>query len=156
MGLSIVASMVFVQRTKPQQRLAHREKTERLFSLLFLILVPASLVAGYVLELDEAGLRIGFTIPLVFILLSASKLTDDLQRLSLFKLGADVNEQHFKNYGLTAREQEIAILLGQGRTYKQIGEALFISMPTVKTHASKIYKKCGVKSRAELMQLLAS
>ena len=156
MGLSIVASMIFVQRTKPHPRIAHREKTERLFAILFMVLVPLSLVVGYVFEFDDDGLTIGYTIPVVFILLAASKLTDDLQRLSLFKLGGAVNEQHFKNYALTAREQEIALLLAEGRTYKAISEALFISMPTVKTHASSIYRKCGVKNRSELAKLLSS
>jgi DNA-binding NarL/FixJ family response regulator len=55
---------------------------------------------------------------------------------------------------LTKREQEIATLLTKGITYKEISESLFISMPTVKTHTSNIYKKCGVKNRSELTALL--
>ena len=40
-------------------------------------------------------------------------------------------------------------LLGHGLTNIQIGEALFISPPTVKVHVSHILDKLGVKSRTE-------
>lgn len=156
LGISVVLSMVLLRRTKPKQFIAHRDKIERFFAIAFLVIVPLSLLTNYVLVEGEYELRIGFTLPLVFILLSGSKLFDDLQRLSLLKPKLEHKEQHFKNYSLSNREQEIAILLTQGRTYKEIAEALYISIPTVKTHASNLYKKCGVKNRSELTALLIS
>ncbi|NLR91403.1 helix-turn-helix transcriptional regulator [Flammeovirga sp. SR4] len=77
-----------------------------------------------------------------------------MQRLSLINNDIAPNKQQFKNYALTKREQEIASLLQKGVTYQKIADQLFISLPTVKTHASNIYKKCGVKTRNELSNLL--
>ena len=51
----------------------------------------------------------------------------------------------------TAREKEIASLILQGLSNKEIAERLFISLPTVKKHISEILRKCGSKSRADLI-----
>lgn len=156
LGISVLLSMILLLRNKPKKRIAHREKQDRIFSVAFLVLVPFSLIANYVLKnfLDN-DLKFGFTLPLVFILLAGNKLLDDLQRLSLIRSKTiPPVEQHFKNFSLTEREKEIALLLIDGKTYKQISEELFISMPTVKTHAGNVYKKCEVGSRHELMILI--
>jgi DNA-binding CsgD family transcriptional regulator len=153
--VSIVLSMLFIRATKPKKMVAHRDKLDRNLSIAFILLVPLSLGANYLVDANELNLKVGFTTPLIFILLAGSKLLDDLQRLSLFKSSRAGFEQNFKNYGLTEREKEITTLLMSGKTYQQISEQLFISMPTVKTHASNIYRKCQVKTRSELTALLS-
>lgn len=156
LGFSVVLSMILIRTTKPHKRILHREKTERIFAVAFMILVPISLIVNYYFEASNIELKIGFTIPLVFILLAGSKLLDDLQRLSLLNPQIEPKEQNFKNYSLSGREKEIAMLLVKGRTYNQISEELYISVPTVKTHTSNIYRKFGVKSRAEFTAHLIS
>lgn len=64
-----------------------------------------------------------------------------------------VGDDLFAKYEISPREQEIIQLILQGHTYQKIGETLYISTNTVKTHISNIYAKCGVKSRYELMVL---
>jgi len=51
---------------------------------------------------------------------------------------------------LSLREIEVLELLLLGYSYKRIAEALFISLPTVKTHVQHIYFKLDVKRRVEL------
>jgi DNA-binding NarL/FixJ family response regulator len=51
---------------------------------------------------------------------------------------------------LTGRELEIAQMVAQRKTNKQIGSALDISARTVSTHLTNIFGKTGVASRAEL------
>lgn len=154
LGSTVIFSMLVIRNTQPQKSMAHQEKATRIFAIAFMILVPASLVANYTLEHMGIKLTIGLTIPIVFILLSANKLLDDLKRLSLVNPNIEPNQQHFENYLLTEREREIATLLIKGKTYVEISELLFISLPTVKTHSSKIYKKCNVQNRNELSHLL--
>jgi len=48
---------------------------------------------------------------------------------------------------LTPREIEIAKLIEEGLTYKEIGEQLSISTHTVHTHIKKIYEKLQAKDR---------
>lgn len=50
---------------------------------------------------------------------------------------------------LTAREAEILSHLAKGFTYKEIGENLFISDETVRSHLRKVYEKLQVRSRTE-------
>jgi DNA-binding NarL/FixJ family response regulator len=50
---------------------------------------------------------------------------------------------------LTKREQEILALLAKGCLYKEIGDALNISMGTVRSHVQHIYEKLHVQSRTE-------
>ncbi|MFW6250018.1 MAG: LuxR C-terminal-related transcriptional regulator [Alkalispirochaetaceae bacterium] len=50
---------------------------------------------------------------------------------------------------LSAREQEVLALIAEGRSNKEIGSALFISLATVKWHSARIYEKLGVKNRTQ-------
>jgi len=52
--------------------------------------------------------------------------------------------------GLTAREQEVAALIAQGKTSKEIADALVITERTADTHAAHIREKLGLRSRAEI------
>jgi DNA-binding CsgD family transcriptional regulator/tetratricopeptide (TPR) repeat protein len=54
------------------------------------------------------------------------------------------------NDGLTAREQEVAVLIAQGKTSKEIADSLIISERTADTHAAHIRDKLGLRSRAEI------
>jgi len=153
--VSVVASMVVMRLTAPQKKYAHLEKANRVFSIVFMTLIPAYLIFHFGFSEEYNKLRIGFILPLAFILLAAHKIYDDLRRLAIIRNHAQSQEQHFINYDLTHREREIAMLLARGLSYQAIAEQLFISLPTVKTHCSHIYKKCGVKSRHELAALVA-
>lgn len=50
---------------------------------------------------------------------------------------------------LSDREVDVLRLLAEGLTNQEIGQKLFISLPTVKTHTSNIYGKLGVNSRRD-------
>jgi DNA-binding NarL/FixJ family response regulator len=50
---------------------------------------------------------------------------------------------------LSPREQEILALLCQGKSYKMIAAALYLSKGTVHSHLKKIYKKLEVNSMTE-------
>ncbi len=50
---------------------------------------------------------------------------------------------------LTLREGEILAHIVDGRSNKQIAKELFIELPTVKWHITQLYRKLGVRSRAQ-------
>lgn len=54
---------------------------------------------------------------------------------------------------LSKREREIVLLISQGLRNRQIAERLSVSEQTVKAHLSRIFKKCSVTSRAQLVPL---
>jgi DNA-binding CsgD family transcriptional regulator len=51
---------------------------------------------------------------------------------------------------LTAREREIAELAATGASNREISAQLFVSVRTVENHLATIYRKLGIKTRAEL------
>jgi DNA-binding CsgD family transcriptional regulator/tetratricopeptide (TPR) repeat protein len=51
--------------------------------------------------------------------------------------------------GLTRREAEVLALVAEGRTNRQIGQALFITPKTASVHVSRILAKLGVAGRGE-------
>lgn len=57
---------------------------------------------------------------------------------------------------LTEREGEVLQLILNGKSNREIGEELFISESTVKTHVGNIYSKYDVSKRAELISMLLS
>jgi ligand-binding sensor domain-containing protein/DNA-binding CsgD family transcriptional regulator len=62
-------------------------------------------------------------------------------------------EQYLNKCDISQREKEIVMLLLKGKSNKEIEDALFIAMGTVKNHVYSIYQKIGVKNRAQLMTL---
>jgi len=61
-----------------------------------------------------------------------------------------------KKHGLSAREMEILNLMIDGKSYKQMAEALFISIHTVKSHAYSLYRKLNVNNRHQLIHLVST
>ncbi len=59
-----------------------------------------------------------------------------------------------REYGLTPREREVFELLARGRNASYVAETLVISDNTAKTHAKHIYKKLGVNTQQQLMDLV--
>ncbi len=59
-------------------------------------------------------------------------------------------------YGLTVREIDIVQLLYSGKSNKEISESLFISVNTLKSHLSNIYRKLEVSNKVEAILLLSS
>ena len=51
---------------------------------------------------------------------------------------------------LTPTELSVARLVGEGRTNREVADALFISPSTVQANLKRIYRKLGVRSRTEL------
>ncbi|PFG38737.1 ATP/maltotriose-dependent transcriptional regulator MalT [Georgenia soli] len=56
--------------------------------------------------------------------------------------------------GLSAREKEVARLVLAGKTYREIGETIFISPRTAEHHIARIRRRLGVDTRAEMLTRL--
>jgi DNA-binding CsgD family transcriptional regulator len=55
---------------------------------------------------------------------------------------------------LTVTEQRVAALIAAGATNRDAAAELFVSVRTVETHVASIYRKLGVRTRAELARKL--
>ena len=54
--------------------------------------------------------------------------------------------------GITQREHEILGLIAEGLSNREIGERLFVSENTVKTHSSRLFGKLGVNRRVQAVR----
>jgi DNA-binding CsgD family transcriptional regulator len=66
-------------------------------------------------------------------------------RAELARIGGRV-----RSSGLTPTEARVAELVADGRSNKQVADALFVSVRTVEANLTRIYAKLGIHSRTEL------
>lgn len=59
-------------------------------------------------------------------------------------------------WNLSKREAEVAMLVTQGLSNKEVAAELFISLNTVKTHVRAIFEKSGCRSRFALISAIVS
>jgi predicted ATPase/DNA-binding CsgD family transcriptional regulator len=72
-----------------------------------------------------------------------------VQSLSLKPVTAPATEETLD--GLTGREREVAVLIGQGKTNGEIAAELVLSKRTVETHVGNILSKLSLTSRGQVM-----
>ena len=63
------------------------------------------------------------------------------------------NEKRLQELGITPRELEILEAMAAGLSNREIGERLFVSENTVKTHAARIFEKLSARRRTQAVQL---
>jgi len=61
-----------------------------------------------------------------------------------------------EEFKISRREEEVIRQLCEGKTNREISDALFISLQTVKDHVYRIYQKTDVKNRVQLINLIQS
>ncbi|MFN2494132.1 MAG: response regulator transcription factor [Pyrinomonadaceae bacterium] len=64
-----------------------------------------------------------------------------------------LNEGTLRELGVTPRELEILQLIANGLSNREIGEKLFVSENTVKTHSSRLFDKLNAKRRTQAVQI---
>ena len=62
------------------------------------------------------------------------------------------NEARVEELGITPRELEILEAMAAGFSNKEIGERLFVSENTVKTHAARLFMKLSASRRTQAVQ----
>ncbi|MBO7583613.1 MAG: helix-turn-helix transcriptional regulator [Treponema sp.] len=139
-GISVLLAIIFHKRI--DSGVFKKEKW------IFIILALINLVFAFFIE----------EIPFVFII-SISLLVFYIFYRFYFaapvsKTEKSLNSEFVKNFSLTRREQEIILALLEGKSNKELAQALFVSEKTIETHLGNIYKKIGVKNRLELFSRL--
>lgn len=139
-----------------------------LFSGFMHIFLTMGLVAGFD-EVDAQGDLVRYTVLAcllvyaLFLVLAVGRrrISENSESAGIVFIGS---EQAFarrcaevaESAGLSSREQEIMALLSQGKSVNGIAGDLGISVNTVRTHNKNLYKKLGVHTKGDLLELLVS
>ncbi len=146
----------------------------RLFKICLVIILPASMlyylipgvISAYAPEfLPLAAILASGTLFLVFVLLSpayskhlfSTAWSDDFHRIDM--TGTQMAAEHagrLEYLNLSTREKEVAALLLQGKSTKEIAGNLGISANTANFHIKHVYRKLGIGSRSELFARFSS
>jgi non-specific serine/threonine protein kinase len=111
------------------------------------VLVSRRGLAGAVWEAERTvGCRLGLDEVVSTARLAAAALGRAGSRAGGWKERADAAEE---TGGLSRRERAVLRLLVEGKTDREIGEALFVSHRTVQSHLARIFRKLDVHGRAE-------
>lgn len=62
------------------------------------------------------------------------------------------NEDEIARLGLSNRELEVLQLMAEGLSNDEIGQRLYVSLNTIKTHSSRIFEKLEVKRRTQAVE----
>lgn len=66
----------------------------------------------------------------------------------------NLNAEIIAEYEFTKKEQRVLLQLIQGKGIREIGEALFVSENTVKSHLKSIYAKTGMNAQSAVISLI--
>jgi DNA-binding CsgD family transcriptional regulator len=75
----------------------------------------------------------------------------------MFEYSQEINDKNLSvtmkriDAGLTARENEVLLLLAKGMNRDEIAAKLFISPETVKMHIKNMYKKLKAKNKVDAL-----
>ena len=157
-NLTVIYSMIAILLSAPSVLIERRNKQEKRIALLvlvsILITIPVELFAFRQILWMNYLFNEPYILSVICIILCVFKLPDDIRRLTMFSIRSKVDVSRLFKYKITPRELEVLKLLIKGKSYKDIGVELFISMSTVKTHVINIYQKLNVKNKVELSNLI--
>ncbi|MNY37884.1 Transcriptional regulatory protein LiaR [compost metagenome] len=62
------------------------------------------------------------------------------------------DKSQLEKLNLSKREMEVLELIAQGCSNQEIASQLFVSLPTIKTHSSKLFEKLDVNRRTQAVE----
>lgn len=156
--LSIAPLWLLLQNKKVENKKS--QKAVRIFAYLYLVGLVAD-IGVYVLAWRNSS----FT-PIYLLVFTLKNIPPLLYwRFYLLKYyitstipetGTQTWKKFLSEYNISNREEEVIRHLSAGKSNKEISEALFISLQTVKDHIYRIYQKTDVKNRVQLINLIQS
>lgn len=114
------------------------------FLILFRISEYAFLFGNTSIELIISVVAVAFLIIGLYI---NKKRTE-----SVSEKNQDVDSKKIKQLGISNREYEVLLEISNGLSNKEIGEKLFVSESTIKTHVSNLLTKLNAKRRTQAIQ----
>lgn len=129
-----------------------------LAALLFLVkwLELRFIIIDHSLEIYVGSIAIVFTALGIWL---SQKLTKPKKETIIIEKEIYVETAEFvqdksqlEKLNLSKREMEVLELIAQGCSNQEIASQLFVSLPTIKTHSSKLFEKLDVNRRTQAVE----
>ena len=131
------------------------KKTVLVFSMLIIALMALFQLSQY--SIISGDLKIEISIAVVAVLFFFIGVY--INKKSLQNNNQDPKEIDYKkieDLEISKREYEVLELISNGLSNREIGEKLFVSESTVKTHVSSLLLKLNAKRRTQAIQIAKS
>lgn len=144
--------------------LRNKKSVQKSFIYFFSLMVIYSLSQAVIIFLPPANLSMDIRLVLAVLpraafclLWGAVELVVFIRREYIKELEhhESVSSVFIRDYEITARETDVIKCISAGYSNKQTAEELFISEKTIETHIYSIYRKCRVKNKVELLNLIS-
>jgi len=127
------------------------KKTILVFSALIIALLILFQLGKYSFIAGDTSIEFLIaSIALVFLVIGFYLNRKNSKNLVLDGEGLDIDK--IKELGISEREYEVLVEISKGLSNKEIGEKLFVSESTVKTHVSNLLVKLDAKRRTQALQ----
>lgn len=129
-----------------------------LAALLFLVkwLELRFIIIDHSLEIYVGSIAIVFTVLGIWL---SQKLTKPKKETIIIEKEVYVETAEFvqdksqlEKLNLSKREMEVLELIAEGYSNQEIASRLFVSLPTIKTHSSKLFEKLDVNRRTQAVE----
>jgi DNA-binding NarL/FixJ family response regulator len=131
------------------------KKTILVFSLLILALLLLFQFSKYSIVTGNAEIEIILAvIAIVFFVVGYVIHKKSLAQKHMAT--GDIDNNKIKALDISEREYEVLQLIHEGLSNKEIGEKLFLSESTIKTHVSSLLVKLNAKRRTQAIQIAKS
>jgi len=127
-------------------------KTILVFGLLILALLLLFQFSKYAVISGDLDSEFAIAIiAIVFFFVGVYLNKKSLQKRNV--VSENINHQKIKDLDISKREYEVLIGISEGLSNKEIGEKLFVSESTIKTHVSNLLSKLHAKRRTQALQI---
>lgn len=128
------------------------KKTILVFGLLILALLLLFQFSKYAVISGDLNSEIAIAIiAIVFFFIGVYLNKKSLQKQNT--PSEDINHKKIKDLDISKREYEVLLGISEGLSNKEIGEKLFVSESTIKTHVSNLLSKLNAKRRTQALQI---
>lgn len=150
-GIIYVAVLILTLRKHPKQEPGKR-KAVQVFGMLYIVYYAAFFISHNFPSPINLYITWGiqFCSNLIPIFWIRQYFLKHFVTLSYAQRYVDL-DKFTEEFHISKREWEIIELILQGKSNKEIEDALFISFNTVKNHIYNLYQKLGVSSRGQLV-----
>lgn len=64
----------------------------------------------------------------------------------------EIDQNELSRRKISKRELEVLHLMAEGKSNQEIADELFVSLPTIKTHAANLFEKLDVRRRTQAVE----